>query len=306
MAWIELHDNLPDHEKVIEVAATLKMDKDMVVGKLVRLWTWAVNNREDGLLRDHDISTVAEKMRFRGKPQHLIDALANARLLDPVDGGYMIHDWDERVGMLMAKREDARAQSRQRTARYRARQKGEDVTAGNALQERDVTDEVTPCNAVTVPKPYPTVPNTLTPCSPPAGGGERERSDEDGEHPREGTGTLDNAKTRPNAMKERFEAFWGAYPRKVGKGAAEKAWGKIRPSQKLLAEMLEAIDRAKRSEQWQREGGKYIPNPATWLNQRRWEDELPPNPSGPGGSGKAPEIITHEDDVDLDEMYTRL
>ncbi len=147
---------------------------------------------------------------------------------------------------------------------------------------------------------------TTPPCSPPAGGDERERSDEDGEHPREGTGTLDNAKTRPNAMKERFEAFWGAYPRKVGKGAAEKAWGKIRPSQKLLAEMLEAIDRAKRSEQWQREGGKYIPNPATWLNQRRWEDELPPNPSGPGGGGKAPEIITHEDDVNLDEMYTRL
>jgi len=49
MSWIEIHDNLPDHPKVGEVAEALKMDNDAVVGKLVRLWTWAINNREDGV-----------------------------------------------------------------------------------------------------------------------------------------------------------------------------------------------------------------------------------------------------------------
>ncbi len=102
MAWIELHDTLPDHDKVITVATALNMDKDLVVGKLVRLWVWALNNREDGIFRARDISTIAEVMRFRGKAQRLVDALVHARLLDCAEDTYVIHDWDERVGMLLA------------------------------------------------------------------------------------------------------------------------------------------------------------------------------------------------------------
>lgn len=68
-----------------------------------------------------------------------------------------------------------------------------------------------------------------------------------------------------------FNAFWKAYPRKVGKGAAEKAWGKNgRPE---LAVLLAAVAAQAQSEQWQKDGGKFIPHPATWLNQKRWEDE---------------------------------
>jgi len=37
--------------------------------------------------------------------------------------------------------------------------------------------------------------------------------------------------------------------------------------------VLTAIDMQKHSEQWRKESGKYIPNPAIWLNQKRWEDE---------------------------------
>lgn len=72
----------------------------------------------------------------------------------------------------------------------------------------------------------------------------------------------------------RFARFWAAYPKKVGKGAAEKAFGKIRPSDALTEKMIRAVEDAKMSAQWRREGGQYIPNPATWLNQKRWEDEL--------------------------------
>ena len=39
--------------------------------------------------------------------------------------------------------------------------------------------------------------------------------------------------------------------------------------------MLDAITTWKRSEQWTKDGGQFIPNPTTWLNGRRWEDELP-------------------------------
>ena len=38
--------------------------------------------------------------------------------------------------------------------------------------------------------------------------------------------------------------------------------------------MLNAIETAKQSMQWNKDNGQYIPNPATWLNQKRWEDEI--------------------------------
>lgn len=69
-----------------------------------------------------------------------------------------------------------------------------------------------------------------------------------------------------------FDTFWGAYPRKVGKEAARKAFAKVSSHLPL---MLEALGHQKQSEQWKKDRGQYIPNPATWLNQGRWEDELP-------------------------------
>lgn len=83
---------------------------------------------------------------------------------------------------------------------------------------------------------------------------------------------------KPDVIGERFKSFWTAYPKKQGKGAAEKSFRKIRPSDKLLKKMLEAIELAKKCSQWQRDGGQYIPNPATWIKQKRWEDEYSGDP----------------------------
>ena len=74
-------------------------------------------------------------------------------------------------------------------------------------------------------------------------------------------------------QERRFAAFWEAYPKKVGKGEARKAWKKVKPDAALHERILHAIDAAKGCDQWCREGGRYIPNPATWLNQGRWDDE---------------------------------
>lgn len=77
-----------------------------------------------------------------------------------------------------------------------------------------------------------------------------------------------------NKQQEYFSIFWASYPKKVGKGAAEKSWKKIKPTKDLLEKMLNAIEIAKQSMQWNKDNGQYIPNPATWLNQKRWEDEI--------------------------------
>lgn len=70
-----------------------------------------------------------------------------------------------------------------------------------------------------------------------------------------------------------FARFYESYPKKKSKGQAEKAFLKINPDEQLLAAMIESIERAKKSEEWIREKGKYIPHPATWLNAQGWLDE---------------------------------
>lgn len=72
-----------------------------------------------------------------------------------------------------------------------------------------------------------------------------------------------------------FNQFWTAYPKHIAKQSAVKAFEKLKPDEKLLEAMLKAIARQKESKQWEKDGGVFIPYPATWLNQRRWEDELP-------------------------------
>lgn len=70
-----------------------------------------------------------------------------------------------------------------------------------------------------------------------------------------------------------FLRFWQEYPRKMGRENARRAWEKLAPDQHLTGVILSAVERDKDTDQWQRENGRYIPYPATWLNQRRWEDQ---------------------------------
>lgn len=71
----------------------------------------------------------------------------------------------------------------------------------------------------------------------------------------------------------RFLRFWSAYPRKAGKPAAARAFVKLAPDDATLEAMLAAVASQRKSPQWVKDGGEFIPHPATWLNQRRWEDE---------------------------------
>jgi len=75
---------------------------------------------------------------------------------------------------------------------------------------------------------------------------------------------------------KRFNEFWSAYPRKVGKSAVYKVWKRLNPNAELFARILTAIGRAAATEQWQRESGRFIPYPLTWLNQGRWDDDHSP------------------------------
>lgn len=73
-----------------------------------------------------------------------------------------------------------------------------------------------------------------------------------------------------------FDDFWNAYPRKAAKPRAEKAWKRLHLDINGIDALMAGLDRCKQLGEWQRDI-KYVPHPATWLNDRRWEDIIDPS-----------------------------
>jgi len=92
--------------------------------------------------------------------------------------------------------------------------------------------------------------------------------------PEEETETEPEEETETEARSNGFDIFWKAYPKRIGKGYAKSIWMKIKPNEDLLKKMLLKIEVFKEMDQWKKEGGQFIPHPATWLNQGRWDDEV--------------------------------
>lgn len=74
---------------------------------------------------------------------------------------------------------------------------------------------------------------------------------------------------------ELFNMFWKAYPKKQGKGNAEAWFKRHRPNEQLVFEMIKAIEKFKQTSDWKKDNGQFIPHPTTWLNGKRWLDEIP-------------------------------
>ena len=99
-----------------------------------------------------------------------------------------------------------------------------------------------------------------------------------GNRPQLNTNVLNTEKrntdnTRSDTMEERFSRFWAIYPKKRSKQAALTAWKKLKPDEVFTQKIIAAVQKQKQWPEWQKDNGQYIPYPATWLNQRRWEDE---------------------------------
>lgn len=100
-----------------------------------------------------------------------------------------------------------------------------------------------------------------------------------------------------------FERFWSLYPRKVSKAGAIKAWAKLKVTADLFDLMAASLAAWTLSADWTKDGGQFIPHAATWLNGKRWEDELPPpagsTPNAPRRASSGPDFndTTWADDL---------
>ena len=289
MAWIESHQELRHHYKTKRLARELKVTVAAAIGHLHCLWWWAIDFAPDGDLSKFDDYEIADAIGYEGKdPTKAKAALISAGFLDNSDTGTItIHDWYDYSGQL----------GDNRKAEYRARKKAE-ADAGRdkkgspapvPQQKEDCPDFVprdTGGTSGTVPPlQYSTAQDStgqdttvqgqdrITPPSPPASGGKGEGVD-------------------PDAQERRFEQFWAIYPKKQGKGDALKVWKRIKPDKALFEQILASVKaQVSRNPQWKRDGGQYIPNPATWLRQTRWLDEIPATEGGAASAGGKTERI---------------
>lgn len=69
-----------------------------------------------------------------------------------------------------------------------------------------------------------------------------------------------------------FNSFWNVCPRKIGRAKAQRIWEKNHYDD-IASDIVEDVkNRMINDEQWQNE--RFIPYPATYLQDKRWEDEI--------------------------------
>jgi len=105
--------------------------------------------------------------------------------------------------------------------------------------------------------------------------------DESSTSPRAALAVVREGKVREGKVREytgAFLEFYEAYPNKQNKAEAFIAWKKIDPQNGLRKTILSAIQNQSRYKKHLKDAGESCPewpHPSTWLNKRRWEDEIP-------------------------------
>ena len=122
MAWIEVHQSLPTHRKTIHSAAVLYISPVQMVGHLVCLWLWALDNAPG--CDAHNIAPCVTGWLLTCPSGMVIRrsllGLWWRQLLVEGEDGLAIHDWHDYAGKLI----EARKANRERQRRYRAAKEG--------------------------------------------------------------------------------------------------------------------------------------------------------------------------------------
>lgn len=101
MAWIEVHQSLPTHRKLVASSAHLRVSEPTLMGHLVCLWLWAVDNAPDGLLRA-DSLVLGKAAKWHRNAARFVEVLIADGWLDQTVAGLRLHHWEQYAGGLMA------------------------------------------------------------------------------------------------------------------------------------------------------------------------------------------------------------
>lgn len=152
MAYIEVHQGLIRHRKTYLLAAQLGVSRQVVVGHLLTLWTWALDCASDGVLSHLPDMIIADACEWTGDANNFVGALIDSGFLN---ADRTIHDWGDYAGRLIERR------------RMDAQRKRDGRAQNIQCQSAGCPADVQRMSGVTACVPYPTVPNQTKPRTPP-------------------------------------------------------------------------------------------------------------------------------------------
>jgi hypothetical protein len=245
MTWFKIDDSFYDHPKVFDAP-------DCAIALWTRAGTWSARNLTDGFV------PAGMPARFCNDVDQAVRELLNRGLWLRSKGGYQFHDWivyqptAEGVRLMREKKAEAGrigglASGKARSTTASTRQAGASGGASRLVEPP------------TRPVPKSKNKNSSSTATPST------------ERPRVTPGSDDD---------KQFARFWDAYPRRIGKGQARKAWAKAvkttDPETIIEAASRFTVLRGN-------EDPQFTAYPATWLNGERWTDTAdPPPPAAPG------------------------
>ncbi len=242
--WIKIVTDVFDNRKIRQIEKMPEGDAILVVW--FKLLCLAGNINNDGLLYlTKEVPYTVDMLSTHfNKPQNIINLAIKTFLMfgmiEVIDDVMQISNWEKYQNIDALNK--IREQTRKRVGEYRQRKQLK------APCNVTVTHNVTQCNAT-----------------------DKEIDIDIDKERKILSPSNDGGDCAKNC--EHFNTFWSAYPKKIGKAAALKAWEKHH-GDKHIDKALKTIERMKQTEQWKREGGRFIPNPTTWINQGRWDDEV--------------------------------
>lgn len=243
MAWIELHQGLREHRKMFACAEVLNISKIEMVGTLVCLWLWALDNAQDGSLAGVSEKTIARVCEYpEKKANKLVSALAETGWLDYDGESYIIHDWYDYAGKLMERRQKDRER----------KQTGKGIRKNSDGIPADVHGN----SRATVPIPYSTVPKPIY-------SGQKKED------------CCDRTVKAPALSEKSFDEFFSRYPVQVARDNALDAWNNL-PADATLDDILSSLEAWKKSAQWTEQNGRFIPRSAKWLSEGHWRNRPAP------------------------------
>ncbi|MFL5330721.1 MAG: hypothetical protein ACJ8C4_17615 [Gemmataceae bacterium] len=253
----------------------LKLPKPYVRGLLETMWDVANECGDPGLGTAQQVEDAAE---WPGKPGVLFAALKRLRFIDLNEETWVIHDYFDHAPhyvRLRAERESERRKAGKTISDIRrdainARWDKPPIqidTNENHLNTNNVTPAPAPA-----PAPAPPIKTKDRSARPaPTTDLEAEVSSRFQAEPKQRPMPVPSDADDYNSD---FVKFWKVYPRKVAKAKAAAVWMAIAPDPDLVETIVAAVERQKLSSPWNRGEVEFIPHASTWLNNKRWEDEV--------------------------------
>jgi hypothetical protein len=260
VSWAKLDDHFYCHRKVLAagLAAT---------GLFSRSLSYAAAHETNGQIARE----VADLLSYGDA--ELCTRLVDVGLWEAAGDGYLVHDY-LRFNPSARQLEKQRRETAARVRKYRQRNE-----SGRAARSADVTRNGS--ESVTRETRRPVTMGRVG-----SGSASGSLLPSDSGSGRRGVG-------RKAAAPSDFERFWHAYPKRKNKQDALNAWLKLAPDAAVLEAIEAALVWQRVQPDWVKEGGQFVPYPATYLNGRRWEDE--PTEAGRLSSAAAQTVANLQD-----------